>query len=271
MIEDEHFVPINGLDLTPYIQANDIGGIHHLIRYKWALKVLADLHPRKILDVACGAGYGSYLFAHQFPNASIIGADYDAKAVELAQKEYSLPNLEYRVSDVMCWEDTIGATIFDCIVSFDTIEHVPHREIMMENLVHHLHKSGSLLLSTPSGSLVNILHPEWQYHRIEYSAASLYDFLKRYFKTILRPDALLLPHADIFDETHGTGADYLLWINPVICKHPVVFYNPYSSVTSGRMIFYARSRHLLAVWRTSGFTFMIKQILDFLRRKRSNH
>jgi 2-polyprenyl-3-methyl-5-hydroxy-6-metoxy-1,4-benzoquinol methylase len=271
MIEDEHFVPINGLDLAPYIQAHDIGAIHHLIRYKWALKVLIDFHPHNILDIACGSGYGSYMFAHQFPGATIIGADYDTKAIELAQQSYSLPNLQYKVGDVIDWEDTIGVTIFDCIVSFDTIEHVPHREIMLENLVHHLHINGSLLLSTPSGSLVNNFHPEWQYHCIEYSAASLYDFLKRYFKTILRPDAMTLPHANIFDETHGTGADYLLWMNPVICKHPVIFSNPYYAATPERMKFYARLRHLLALWRTSGFVFMIKQVLDFLRRQQSKH
>jgi len=271
MIEDEHFVPINGLDLSPYIQAGDMSGIHHLIRYKWALKVIADLLPRNILDIACGAGYGSYLFAYQFPSASIIGADYDPKAVEFAKKTYSLPNLDYRVGDVLHWDETIGATVFDCIVSFDTIEHVAHREIMMENLVHHIHEAGWLLLSTPSGSLVNVLNPEWQYHRIEYSAASLYDFLRRYFKTILRPDALMLPHANIFDETHGTGADYLLWMNPVICKHPVVVTNPYRTITRERLIFYARYRHLLAAWRTKGFRFMIKQIVDFLKRQRSKH
>lgn len=59
-IIDEHFVPLYGLDLESYIESGDFAGIHHLIRYLWSLKIVADLYSTgNILDVACGAGYGS--------------------------------------------------------------------------------------------------------------------------------------------------------------------------------------------------------------------
>ena len=77
---------------------------------------------------------------------------------------------------------------FDAIVSFDMIEHVVHREIMMEGLVRHLTPGGTLLLSTPCGHLETVLKPGWVHHRIEYSAASLYDFLRRYFAVVVRPE-----------------------------------------------------------------------------------
>ncbi len=63
-IEDEHFVPEFGLDLDRYLNAGHIGGVHHLIRYLWALEVLKDApHIHSLLDIACGSGYGSYLLA----------------------------------------------------------------------------------------------------------------------------------------------------------------------------------------------------------------
>jgi hypothetical protein len=53
MIEEEHFVPVQGLDLAPYLKNNDFNAAHHLIRYHWALKIIADRRScKRILDVA---------------------------------------------------------------------------------------------------------------------------------------------------------------------------------------------------------------------------
>lgn len=225
---DEHFVPAFGLDLEPYLECGDMVGAHHLLRYRWALRVIADRPPVvALLDVACGAGYGSYLLAQSFPAMQVVGADYDPAAVEHARRTYQLPNLEFRHGDVTRWEETIGPTVFACVTSFDTIEHCAHRELMLESLVAHLHPDGALLFSTPCGADVTSTHPEWEHHRIEYSTASLYDFLRRYFGAILRPDGPDFPHRDVFDSLQGTGISYALRLNPVVCTAPIVIDNPY--------------------------------------------
>jgi len=225
---DEHFIPVFGLDLEKYINKGDLSGVHHLIRYIWAIKVISDLSVSNVLDIACGAGYGSYLIAKEFPNISVKGCDYDHEAIQYARKEYSLPNLEYKIGDGVQWKETIGNRMFDCIISFDTIEHVLHREILMQNFVEHLHKSGALLFSTPCAQVDTLLQPEWVHHKIEYSAASLYDFLKRYFNIILRPDDNTLPHRDIFVQLNeNNNVSYYLKMNPLFCKEPIVIANPY--------------------------------------------
>ncbi len=227
-ILDEHFVPEPGLDLEGYIERGDVSGVHHLLRYQWALMVIGDVQPlNNALDIACGSGYGSYMIAKRFPNTHVVGADYDSLAIDEARKRYSLPNLEYRIGDLTLWDDTVGKEMFDCVISFDTIEHISHREITMQNLVEHLQKDGSLLLSTPCGTANPNLYPEWKHHKIEYSAASLYDFLRRYFLIILRPDDNSLPHKGVFDCLKGSNVDYLLRMNPVLCKDPVTVTNPY--------------------------------------------
>src|SRR5438105_3881656 len=195
VVVDEHFVPHLGLDLEPYLQQDIISGIHHLGRYYWALDVLKPYRPRRILDVACGAGYGSYLLAKTFPRARVLGGDYDPKAVESAAATYRLPNLEYAFFDVVDWKQQ-GQ--FDAIVSFDTIEHVVHREIMMQNFAENLAPAGCLLLSTPVQGITDT-KPKWQHHRLEYSGHALLDFLRRYFRRVLRPEDGSLPNRAFFD------------------------------------------------------------------------
>jgi hypothetical protein len=112
-------------------------------------------------------------------------------------------------------------------MSFDMLEHVAHRAIMMEGLVDHLAPHGVLLLSTPCGTSEPVLKPEWVHHRIEYSAASLYDFLRRYFGEIVRPEDSEFPHREVVDLLAEGPVSYLLYMNPIVCRAPIRIENPY--------------------------------------------
>jgi len=204
----EYFNPTKTLE--EYIDDKDIIGIHHLIRYKWAVEVLRDRKPRTIIDIACGAGYGSKMIADVLPQSQVTGADYDPAAVDFARNTYQAPNLRYVKGDLMQWGD-LGD--YDCIVSFDTIEHIPHRELALENIVTHC---GYMLFSTPCGAPENNLNPIWDGHKIEYNSQSLIAFLGRYFRTIIDPEKPAWPHREIF-----LGIDYLLKYNPLILMEPI--------------------------------------------------
>jgi SAM-dependent methyltransferase len=228
MIIDEHFHPAEGLHLDQYIAAGDVCGAHHLVRYHWLLWVLEGMPGvQSILDAGCGAGYGTSMIAEKFPSIRVQGADYDPVAIEAASLSYALPNLSYRVGDLTRWEETIGSDRYDAIVSFDSIEHIAHREIAMESLVRHLNPDGVLFLSTPCGSDHDRLSPDWHAHKIEYGTASLFAFLRRYFNNVLGSDAGEFPHKDVFHRLHQAGIDYMLRLNPVICRGPIHIPNPY--------------------------------------------
>jgi 2-polyprenyl-3-methyl-5-hydroxy-6-metoxy-1,4-benzoquinol methylase len=224
---DEHFVPGPGTNLRNSIEAGDANAVHHLIRYEWAARYLADMPVRSLLDLATGSGYGAHDLAARLPSTRVTGVDYDASAIEEARARYVLPNLEYRTGDATRWAETVGPEAFDAIVSFDMIEHVVHREIMMEGLVRHLAPGGTLLLSSPCGWNEPALQPEWTQHRIEYSAASLYDFLRRYFAVVVRPEDPAFPRRDVFDLLAEGPVTYLLKMNPVVCREPILVENPY--------------------------------------------
>ena len=192
------------------------------------------LNGREIVTMMTIGDHPDYLAVGYLLNQNMLraddritGIDYDEEAVRFARENYGLGNLEFRQGDVMRWCDTIGSERFHCVVTFDTIEHVPHREVMLQNLVEHLHDDGTVLLSTPCGRDENNLSPEWEAHRIEYSARSLYDFLRRYFRTVARPEEPHFPHAGVFDRLKGSGVNYWLKLNPVVCRQPVRIENPY--------------------------------------------
>jgi 2-polyprenyl-3-methyl-5-hydroxy-6-metoxy-1,4-benzoquinol methylase len=226
---DEHFVPSRGLTLADAIREGNESAVHHLIRYEWAAQCLGDSGAQSILDLATGSGYGAHELAVRLPTATITGVDYDVAAIQEARATYALRNLEYRVGDATRWDETIGPATFDAIVSFDMIEHVLHREVMLESLVHHLAPGGCLLLSTPCGHLETVLQPLWVHHRIEYSLASLYDFLRRYFAVVVEPDDREFPRRDVFNVLADGPVTYFLKMNPVVCRGPIILENPYRS------------------------------------------
>jgi SAM-dependent methyltransferase len=234
----EFFVPSEGLDLQHYLDKvlpEDAipksvrlrkQAVHHLARYYWATKVLSKCQPGRVLDVACGSGYGSRILAEALPGFSITGGDYDSRAVEHATKTYGgLENLNYSPVDVVTWrnpetEDRLAD--FDYIVSFDTIEHLLHREIALINFSEHLSPDGLLLLSTPCGRDEDLLNPGWEHHKIEYSYRHLFNIMQRFFEKVLIPDDGSLPELAFWkDVVNGRRQEYLLRCNPMVCSSPI--------------------------------------------------
>lgn len=226
LIVNEHLVPEHGVTFTDYLARGQRVAATHLIRYEWAMAVLARSQPiGRLLDVACGSGYGSHGIAQRFPATEVVGVDYDPDAVAFARGQHHAPNLSFSIGDVTRWEETLGDNRFDCVVSFDTIEHVGHREVMMQNVVEHLHPDGVLMLSTPVRPQ-NVLNPGWAHHKIEFSAWALHDFLRRYFQEVLAPDLGTLPCVTVFDEINRDEIVYLLKMNPVVCRGPIRMVRP---------------------------------------------
>lgn len=220
----EYWVPKGGLDVRVYVEHEHKQGIHHLGRYTWAIPVVEN--RKRIIDIACGAGYGSKLLADAHPDSEILGVDYDERAIEYARKNYRAPNLRYESGNLVKWETRKGEPLgeFDCVLSFDTIEHLLHREIALINFAENLKEDGILLLSTPCGKPTNLLNPGWEHHKIEYSFFSLHNLLRRFFGTVLHTKNKTLPNQAFWDTViNGDKPRYLNRMNPVVCEQPIQF------------------------------------------------
>ena len=128
----------------------------HCHRYAFARGVARG---RRVLDAACGEGYGAALMADVA--ASVIGIDIDSGVVSAASKRYAgHPNLRFETSSVTALP--IAEASVDLVVSFETIEHIAAGEQvrMLAEFARVLAPGGLLILSSPN--------------RVEYSDARGY-------------------------------------------------------------------------------------------------
>lgn len=115
----------------------------HWHRYAFARALCAS---RRVLDAACGEGYGSALLARQA--ASVLGVDSDPHTVQHARRRYRAPNLRFEVADVARLDHLADGSV-DVVVCFETLEHLEAQEAMLAGFARVLVDDGVLLISTP--------------------------------------------------------------------------------------------------------------------------
>lgn len=116
----------------------------HLQRYRFASRFVAD---KDILDVACGAGYGSVFLKEHGGAKSVLGVDISSDVVKSAIEKYKRDGVDFAVGDLANFNP---GRKFDTIVSFETIEHVDDYKSALSNLYNLLNDGGNLIISTPN-------------------------------------------------------------------------------------------------------------------------
>ena len=113
--------------------------------------VLPLAHGLRVLDAACGEGYGSALLAQRA--AHVVGVDLGAEAIAHAQARYRAPNLAYLHASVTALP--LADAAVDLIVSFETIEHLAAQREMLAEFRRVLTPSGILVISSPNRPVYN--------------------------------------------------------------------------------------------------------------------
>jgi len=123
--------------------------LEHLARYYFA----APYAVGRVLDIACGTGYGCHMTAKERKRevTEIIGVDSDEETIRYADLEYNHQKVTYIQGNALDPElpDRLGT--FDTILSFETIEHLEDDRLFMEQLYRMLKPEGTLVLSSPFG------------------------------------------------------------------------------------------------------------------------
>lgn len=118
--------------------------IEHWHRYHFAL---AWARGKRVLDVACGEGYGSALLAGAA--AHVTGVDVAPAAIEHARSAYAgLPNASFACAS--CTAIPLPDASVDLVVSFETIEHITEQETFLAEVRRVLTPDGVLLISCPN-------------------------------------------------------------------------------------------------------------------------
>lgn len=167
----ERFIP--ELDLGMQIETE------HYHRYL-AVKDLAK--GRRVLDAACGEGYGTQILSEY--SKSIVGVDISAEAIQLAKKRYTSENIEFCEATIE--KIPYPDSSFDMIVSFETIEHVDEeiQEAFLKEVSRLLKKDGLLIISTPNKEVDTIKEGINHFHIKEFTQQEFKDYLEKKFKFI---------------------------------------------------------------------------------------
>ena len=116
----------------------------HLHRYAYAAEFVQD---KRVLDLACGEGYGSYLLARRA--AAVVGIDIDKQTVKHARNKYLKSNLDFKVGSITDIPIE-GNNVFDVVVCFEALEHVEEHENLLKEVKRLLTPAGLFIVSTPN-------------------------------------------------------------------------------------------------------------------------
>lgn len=131
----------------------------HRARYEYAETLLSD--GSKVLDMACGVGYGSFILAGE-AGREITGVDISEESVAYAKTYYQLPNIHFVQSDAYKFAWAEGA--YDAIISFETLEHVPDPRALVAKMADGLKKDGLLICSTPNEQAMPFSKEKFPHH-----------------------------------------------------------------------------------------------------------
>lgn len=144
----------------------------HVGRYEAALNIVTN---KKVLDIACGSGYGSYILSKNAQ--SVVGVDVSQQSIDYATAYYKRKNITYKKSNGR--SIPFGDNEFDVIISFETIEHIDDYNFYMKEIKRCLKDDGLFILSTPNKQeFAEGNH----YHLHEFKETELTNLIKKYFK-----------------------------------------------------------------------------------------
>jgi len=112
----------------------------HLVVYEW---IAARTLGSRVVDMACGEGYGSEVLSRGA--ASVVGVDANPQAHEHARLRYVRQNLRFERDLVETFREECDAVVF-----LQTIEHVQNPGEILEHFKSMLSPGGIAYVSTPN-------------------------------------------------------------------------------------------------------------------------
>ncbi len=188
------------MDFTGERYIPGLGGsiaLEHEHRYRFCLDLVQG---RRVLDIACGEGFGSAMMAERAER--VWGVDIDRHAVAHASANYKRDNLRYLVGS--CAGIPLPDASVDVVVSFETIEHHDEHDAMMDEIRRVLRPGGVLVISSPDKRT----YSDERAFRNEFHVKELY---AEEFAALLKSR---FPHVTMFGQRIVYGSALLLQDGP---------------------------------------------------------
>ncbi|MGB7798218.1 MAG: glycosyltransferase [Pseudonocardiaceae bacterium] len=125
----------------------------HYHRYALAARFT---NGARVLDLACGEGYGAALLAAGARD--VVAVDIDPRTVEHATANYRGDNLYFTIGSMIDPELLTGVDRFDVITCFEALEHVEQQDTLIAVVRRLLAPGGLFLTSTPDVAVYSHVH-----------------------------------------------------------------------------------------------------------------
>ncbi|HUW44981.1 MAG TPA: glycosyltransferase [Dehalococcoidia bacterium] len=164
-----------GERFLPWIEGTQIH-YEHLHRYAFVAHFVKD---KKVLDLACGEGYGTYILAREAKY--VAGVEIDRATVEHARSRYIKDNLEFIEGSILA-VPIEGEKKFDVVVCFEAIEHIAEHDKLLSEVKRLLKDDGLFIVSTPNKTVYTD-EPDYHnpFHIKELDFDEFKNLLRQYF------------------------------------------------------------------------------------------
>lgn len=126
---------------------NAVESSHHVARYVIARSACSG---QRILDIACGEGYGAYILKSLWKAREVVGIDISEEAISSARRTFDVPNVSFEVGSVYDISQKYPPGRFDVIISLETIEHLEDPERFLLELKALSTPDTTIIISCPN-------------------------------------------------------------------------------------------------------------------------
>jgi 2-polyprenyl-3-methyl-5-hydroxy-6-metoxy-1,4-benzoquinol methylase len=174
----------------------------HLVVYEW---IRARVGGLRVIDMACGEGYGTNVLAGTATSA--VGVDANPEAHEHARLRYTAPNVRFARDLVETFAEPADAVVF-----LQTIEHVRNPDEVLEHFKGLVAGSAAPLVVVSTPNLLTLApegaeKSENPWHIKEYRAQEFRDLCEAHFSAV---EVLGLFHARML-AVHQLAIEKLRW------------------------------------------------------------
>lgn len=211
--------------------------------YDWLTEYFNDREVR-LLDIACGAGYGSNIFSKV---GKVVAVDIDEDVVEHARRHYKTVNTSFKVgsADDRSFLESLGK--FDAVISLATVEHIGDHRGFLRWVKRALRPDGVFVVSFPSTFTLDYAAP---HHRRDISRRAARRLFREYgfdiVKTFYQREVVDLRHIIREARTNKKMATPPLrqWVAYYL-NRPDHFIRRIHQVTMGGGVLFAHQQYML--------------------------
>ena len=171
----------------------------YLHRYRFTKEFVRG---KKVLNLACGEGYGSFMLSEEAD--SVVGIDIDGLAINHARSKHIKENLEFvkgSVTDVPIEEEKL----FDVIVYFEAMESIQKYDKLMMEVKRLLKPDGIFIVSTLNKNIPSDQpHDQPTFHLKGLYFDEFKDLLSKNFKNVFFYGQKVYPSSNIFPIDKGS-------------------------------------------------------------------